>query len=224
MLIGAVALNSYVLLPRSTGDVDLAFDLDLKDTEELLRSLGWIQRARLRQRWTRGQDFVADVIPSSVELIERGCLSFEEERSMNLTGFDLVFSESRKAQVSRDLVVEVASLPTISFLKMVAWLDRPHERRKDLNDLGTLLWNYLWDDDERRWGDELGERSFETQGAYLAGLELRRLLEERHLKLVERFFRAVDEPSWNREIKRGIHSPLASVAELLRALRDGIGV
>ena len=73
---------------------------------------------------------------------------------------------------------------------MVAWLDRPADRTKDLGDIALVLKLALPDDDDRRW--DVGPIStsgftFELQSAYCVGLSVGEVARELHLVQVERF-------------------------------------
>ena len=61
---------------------------------------------------------------------------------MNVAGFEEVFGSSVSIQVEGYLSVQVASLPGLTLLKLVAWSDRGRETNKDASDLYQLLTTY----------------------------------------------------------------------------------
>jgi hypothetical protein len=74
---------------------------------------------------------------------------------------------------------------------MVAWLDRPHERAKDLGDISQLLLNALGEDDELRWDTThpVGQSGlhFEEQSPFFAGWQLGSIADTAHLHVAKRF-------------------------------------
>lgn len=226
VVIGAVAVNHHVPLPRSTGDVDLVLALDLADLSDLLERVGWKQHVRMRQRWT-AEGFVADVLPASQELIAAGAISLDEnEREMSLAGFDLLFEHAEEHDFSESgETVLVASLPVIVVLKVSAWLERPYDRKKDLHDLGTILMNALTEDDERRWDGTI-DGSFEEQSPRFIGQEVAKIVRSEHRTLLDAFLRKVlaEDSPWLSEIEKGMRpAVLQSPRKALLAFREGLG-
>lgn len=71
---------------------------------------------------------------------------------------------------------------------MTAWLDRPAERERDLQDISHVLELYLPQLDERRWTQlaDLGLQ-FDEQSAYALGYDLGERLQPYHLQTIESF-------------------------------------
>jgi predicted nucleotidyltransferase len=61
---------------------------------------------------------------------------------MNVAGFEEALASSVFVEVDRDLTLRVASIPGLTLLKLVAWLDRSRETDKDAADLYRLLASY----------------------------------------------------------------------------------
>ena len=91
--------------------------------------------------------------------------------------------------------VEVACLPVLVVLKIVAWLDRPHERTKDLGDLGRVLAFALDDLDARRWEAPLAGEKFDEQSSVFVGNEVRAIAHARHLERIHEFLRRLSDES-----------------------------
>ncbi|MFO0710823.1 MAG: nucleotidyl transferase AbiEii/AbiGii toxin family protein [Sandaracinus sp.] len=185
VLIGAAALGHHVPLPRKTNDVDLALVVRPDEIEALLTSLGWRRDATIQQRWYGPDDFRADVLPATPELLAVGSVSFDRDtRSMSLVGFDLAFEHAVDVELpGSPSTVKVASLAAIVVLKTVAWLDRPHERTRDLGDLATVFRVALAEDDERRWGTHTVATSgldFDDQSPFFVGLEVSAIVRPVH--------------------------------------------
>jgi len=228
VIIGAVAVNHHVELPRSTGDVDLVLALDVPDLQALLLSVGWNQHGTKKQRWTAPDHFTADVLPASLRLINAGTVHFDDdEKEMNLAGFDLLFETAEEhALPHADGSVLVASLPVLVVLKIAAWLDRPYDRKKDLHDLGTILSGALGDDDDRRWDGSV-EGAFEEQSPRFMGQEVARIVRTSHLELLREFRDAIlpDDSHWSAEIAKGFLAGRRLDPErALRAFFEGVGV
>lgn len=143
ILIGAGALRLQKRLPRFTADLDIAVAVDLADYPG--RSLGtspFQQELRQPQRWVHDNGVAIDIIPAGAALRAQGHLDWPNAHRMSLEGFEALFSAPLPF-ADPDLRVEIATVPIIVLLKMVAWLDRPAERTRDLQDLAFLLTDYL---------------------------------------------------------------------------------
>jgi predicted nucleotidyltransferase len=117
---------------------------------------------------------------------------------MNTVGFDLVLTHARRVPVARTaLRIEVASLPSLVVLKLAAWLDRPLQREKDLDDFMQTLRHALPDDAECRWDGEhpVGGSGldFEFQSTFHVGLEVGRIIAPNHKRLIGRFLVAAQD-------------------------------
>jgi predicted nucleotidyltransferase len=108
---------------------------------------------------------------------------------MNLTGFRHVFARALPLEVEAGLQIHVAPLPVIVLLKMVAWLDRPAERERDLEDLAHVFDEFVEPQDEAFYGPEViaQQISVEYVSAYLLGRELGLLVDAEERALAERF-------------------------------------
>jgi predicted nucleotidyltransferase len=200
VLIGAAALSVYVPLERPTYDVDLVLVASPKDYEPWFERHGWRQLPKRPHRWVRG-DVQADVLPATNDVIRAGEVTFEDGAVMSTVGFDLVLAHAQWMPVTHtELRIEVASLATLVVLKMAAWLDRPHEREKDLDDLMHTFRRALPEDADCRWDLEhpVGACGFdfEFQSAFHVGLEVGRATTAEHEPLLSRFLtKAQDEES-----------------------------
>lgn len=203
VVIGAAALGHHLRLRRVTSDVDLALVVEPVDLPGLLAGLGWSQDARLAHRWYGPDGFIADALPATPALITSGAIEFDAGATrMSLVGYDLVFEHARDVQLPLGgVAVRVASLPTLVVLKMAAWLDRPHERRRDLGDLVQVLCERLSDDDERRWSDihavgaSKSGLSHDEQSPFFVGLEVAEIARPVHRALVEQFMQRFLAPT-----------------------------
>jgi predicted nucleotidyltransferase len=115
---------------------------------------------------------------------------------MSLVGFQHVFTRCSPVEIAPGVLLQVASVPVIILLKMVAYLDRPFERADDLKDIAQVVPNYLAADDERRWTDEVFAAGVDFDGAsaFVLGRDLHGLLDAEEAATVRTFLaRARDE-------------------------------
>lgn len=197
VIIGAMALQAHVRGSRHTYDIDVAVAVDMEDFASLsvkLRQVGWSRDKRREQRWLSPHRSRFDLLPAGPELRKKGEINWEEsELTMNLAGFDHVFLHSKPLRIAPGLMVNVVLAPVLILLKMAAYLDRPHERRRDLDDIAEILERYEVDED-RIYSDEVydaGELDFDAIRAFLLGRDLRSIALPRDERIVDSFLRRV---------------------------------
>lgn len=233
VIVGAVALAHHVSLPRSTADVDLALAVDVLEIPALLSGLGWQRDARIPHRWSAGHGLLADVLPCTPELLAAGSVRFEPGGSeMSLVGFDLAMAHGTAEPLAdTGAHARVASLEALVVLKMVAFLDRPAERTKDLGDLAHVLRLALAVDDDRRWDEPLlGEGlDFDDQSPFFVGRRVAAVAAPVHRRVIAEFLRAIRD-------ERGTHAaamaraaglsgadPAEQAVRLIDAFARGLG-
>ncbi|CAN5852044.1 hypothetical protein BH11MYX4_BH11MYX4_28560 [soil metagenome] len=227
VVIGATALHHHVKLPRPTADIDLVIVAELQEISELLASHDWERDKRTWQRWSRDGSLL-DVLPATPRVLEAGVVQVEgDEREMSMVGFDLALEHVVAVSIpGSHETVDLASLAAIVVLKMVAWLDRPHQRHKDLGDIACALVGALDDFDERRWVSPLADVHSEQQSAFFLGSEVAVIAKPLHRSKVDEFLRLVATSSWTgvmaREARLVAEDP-GSVAERhLAAFAQGL--
>ena len=149
----------------------------------------------------------------------------DEQRELSTVGFDLALEHAAPVKIpGTDEDVDVASLASIVVLKMVAWLDRQHDRKKDLQDLGRVFETALGDWDDRRFEPPLADLEHEVQAAFFVGRAVSAIARESHRRKIEEFLTKVSHPSWIESIGVGglvCTDPDAVVARRLAAFRSG---
>lgn len=185
-LIGATALRCYVDMPRPTNDVDLAVIAAGDAVNERLRAGGWSRHPQKTQTWLKGVVSV-DVVAASEEQVAAGVVELEPGLALTVVGFDLAVTAINRFDIRSLVGIPVPRLPVLALLKMIAWLDRPYERVKDLDDLGVVLDRALQDLDDRRWEQPLADVDHDLQSAFWLGYELGLLMELSHLHWAQRF-------------------------------------
>jgi predicted nucleotidyltransferase len=232
VLIGATALNAHVDLARVTRDIDLALVAHPGDFADLLSPLGWSRHPRMWQRWVHDDGALADILPATQDLISRGSVEFANgDVRMSLVGFDLALMHTLTCQVVDAITLEVASLAALAVLKIVAWLDRPYERQKDLGDLAAILEQALPEDDLRRWEDHpvsASGHAHEDQSAFFIGHEIAAISGAVHLEKVRSFLARVspESASFLQMVSAARYpddDPSARLARRLRAFAAGLG-
>jgi predicted nucleotidyltransferase len=194
VLIGAAALSVHVSLDRMTNDIDLVFVAPPHVYEPWFEFHGWSRSRTMMHRWVRGGVYV-DVLPATDEVIRAREVTFEDGVVMNATGFDLVLAHASQVSIAgTTLSIEVASLASLLVLKLAAWLDRPLEREKDLDDFMQVLRYALSEDADCRWDDThpvgASELDHDCQSAFHVGLEVGRVADGSHEALVGQFMTA----------------------------------
>ncbi len=218
-LVGATALEVRLGLRwRTTNDLDLAVDLNMAElVARIERIPGW--RRRGNQRWDSANRVPVDLIPAGSEEIAAGELVWPETGArMNLVGFDHALLRSEKTELAHDLAFPVAPAAVLTLLKMAAYLDRPAERGKDLQDLVYLLTDYLSPENPRRYHDDVfrAELDYEQVSGFVLGRELQYFSDEDDREVIRRFLSRARDPE-------DPHGTLARMARLAPpASRDNI--
>jgi predicted nucleotidyltransferase len=137
-------------------------------------------------------------------------------------GFEHVFTDAQPVQFSPDLTLNVISSTTLMLLKIVAFMDDPQRRVKDLDDIRGLLTQYEGDS-ERLFSDvviDAGLADFGLVPAFLLGIDLKALCTPEEASILNAFLAAMNEnnPAWMSFVRtRGVGD---SVEEDARAQLD----
>lgn len=147
VIIGAIAYQvHFPAESRHTGDIDFAVALDLDEFAELERRLltgGWVRFAKREHRWRSAQGTIMDLIPAGPKLREAKLITWPiSQFTMSLVGFDHVFENAQPVQLAPDLTLKVIASTALMLLKIVAFMDDPQRRVKDLDDIRGLLVQY----------------------------------------------------------------------------------
>ncbi|MBW2149954.1 MAG: nucleotidyl transferase AbiEii/AbiGii toxin family protein [Deltaproteobacteria bacterium] len=234
VLIGATALNLQMHeSPRSTEDFDFFVLLNVEDFRELKSILGgWRQKGD--HIWYSSEDIRVDIIPICDEYMSGNDLTFPESgRVFDLTGYRAAFEHSLDLPLTDDLSVPVTPVHIIALLKIIAFLDKPFERQKDLMDIRFIFLNYVNDVDERRFEPEILETGidYEFQPAYLLGVDLKNIVADEERELLDEFNkRAEDEDDeyqiqarLNRSSRMYPNETNTDALEFISAFKFGLG-
>ncbi len=192
VLIGASALGCHMEMRwRETRDLGLALAVALdRYPAGLEAEPGWARHPTFEQRWIGPGGVYVDVIPAGDEPPQPPVLTWPESGlQMSLTGLRLAFELGVPIEAAPGLTIRVAPLEVLALLKMVGYLDRPHERERDLADIAYILDDSLSDADERRYGDEVLDLglTYDEVSPFLLGRHLAGIVGENERKTVLRF-------------------------------------
>ncbi len=184
---------------RHTGDIDFAVALDLNEFAELERRLrrdGWNQFAKREHRWRSTRGTIMDLLPAGPKLREAKQITWPESQiTMSLEGIEHVFTSAQPVEFAPDLMLKVISPTALMLLKIVAFMDDPQRRVKDLDDIRGLLTQYEADS-ERVFSDvviDAGLADFGLVPAFLLGIDLRALCTPEEVGIVNAFLAAMNE-------------------------------
>lgn len=196
-LIGASALACQMDFNRQTNDLDISVSVTLDEVATRLSTLtGWKRNPKKEHEWRSPAGIQVDVLPAGESLLATGEVVWPESGArMNLAGLRLAFEKSFPFEIEHGVSIPLAPVAVIALLKMISYLDRPHERERDLEDLAQILENYVLPDDMRRFAPEVIEAgvSYEAASAYLLGEDLAALTNDGERRLVETFVGRVSD-------------------------------
>lgn len=219
VLIGASAMR--LLLgdrSRETYDLDLILGVPLdRYPADLEAEAGWSRHPKREHTWVAPGDVYVDVLPVNADKGEPSVVTWPQSGfQMSVVGLQLALEHAMTIQAEPDLTIQVAPLALIALLKMVAFLDRPDERDRDLADIALILDEYIGPADDRRYEEEifnLGLR-YEEISPFLLGKRLTEIVNPPERKVIERFVSLVENaddstaqarmlalapPSWHRK-------------------------
>jgi len=205
VIIGAIAYQiHFPAESRHTRDIDFAVALDLDKFAELDRRLladGWVRFANREHRWRSAPGTILDLIPAGPRLRKTKQVTWPiSQFTMSLVGFDHVFASAQPVELAPDLKLRVISSTALMLLKIVAFMDDPQRRVKDLDDIRGLLVQYEADS-ERIFSDlviDAALQDYALAPALLLGLDLRALCADDEAQIVYAFLDAMNEanPAW----------------------------
>jgi predicted nucleotidyltransferase len=218
VVIGASALACFMDMRwRKTQDLDLSLAAPLHGYAVGIESLpGWSPDRVIEHRWHAPGDVRVDIVPANADLLREGELVWPKSRQrMSLVGFRLAFEQSVPVSVAPDLSVRVAPTAVVLLLKMVAYLDRPGERERDLEDIGYILEEFAGGVAPDRFSDEVLERglAYEEVSPFLLGRKVSKIVNNAEREAVMGFLAAVEDennpaqalmarlgpPAWHRD-------------------------
>lgn len=178
---------------RPTRDVDVTLQLeewsDYKNVKNELLVKGF-REGKFELRFIY-EETLLDIVPYLQKEMKSGVLHLpHSENSMNLSGFDRLFTNAVLIDIETDFRIPVVPLHLFVFTKMLAFLDRGVSQNitKDLEDIIFVLENYETQS-ERRFDTTIpSDIDYKARGAYLLGYDLKQYLTANERKTVSAFF------------------------------------
>ena len=211
-IVGAQArdlLLQYVYdLPvhRATNDIDFGISVESWDEftklrESLLATNKFQSHRTMRHRLVHESGLFIDLVPfGNLEEVS-GQISWPPDFSivMSTVGFREAYDNSVEVRIADDLVVRVASLAGLAFMKIVAWDERRFER--DAEDLGLIMRHYLAAGNEDRIYRDYGdcfdlldeEFDYDEASARILGRDIGRLLTDVSRPILQRVLSKRDQ-------------------------------
>ena len=224
VVIGATSLLLHMGdLGRFTRDVDLTVALDLDEFESLtsrLTAIGWTPAAKLEHRWTAPRQTIVDLLPAGPELRRHGSIIWPASQFlMSLAGFEHVFANATGVHLAGGLAIRVAPPVVTALLKIIAYVEDPYRRAKDLQDIRVVLGHYE-EESDRLFSDAVFDAQlpdFEFANAFLLGLDMRKFATTDDARFIGRFLGRF----LSREEEGRFDGEADSGMETLRAQVDG---
>lgn len=197
VIVGAIAYQLHFSDDElKTADIDFAIALDLVDFVKLqaaLSRIGWNQDPKREERWRSRHGVLLDLIPAGKTLRESKQFTWpNSEFTMSLEGFDHAFSAAQPVKLADDLVLRVIPPVVLMLLKIIAFMDDPQRRGKDLSHIRALLSRYEGNSD-RVFTEAHPDLDYSLASAFLLGIDLRKLCIDEEIELVRRFIALVGD-------------------------------
>lgn len=133
-----------------------------------------------------------DLLPAGPKLQQAKRITWPESGfQMSLVGFDHVFKRAIPFQFADGVQYRVAPLPVIAFLKIIAFMEDQHRRRKDPDDVAELFRRYE-ETSGRIFSDEVFSAELEDieyANAFLLGLDVGAMATGEEKEILEAFVR-----------------------------------
>lgn len=143
--------NLHNLVPeRKTDDLDIAIAISdwsqFQSIEENLPKIeGFAKSKEQKQRFIYKGIYVIDIVPFGDVAEDDGNIYWppDETIAMSVWGFPEMADSTISVEIDGEFSIQIASLPGLFILKLVAWKDRHLSGSKDAYDMALLLTNYL---------------------------------------------------------------------------------
>ncbi|MBF0649235.1 nucleotidyl transferase AbiEii/AbiGii toxin family protein [Dysgonomonas sp. GY75] len=143
--------NLHDLVPeRKTNDLDIAIAIsDWNQFQSIEKNLpkkeGFTKSKEQKQRFIYKGFYVIDIVPFGDVAEDDGNIYWppDETIAMSVLGFPEMADSTISVEIDGEVSIQIASLPGLFILKLVAWKDRHLSGSKDAYDMALLLANYL---------------------------------------------------------------------------------
>jgi len=153
-LIGARARDLWlqkhrIKPPTATRDIDFAVLIsDVKEFDELGKYLvdnkGFKSFSEAPHRFIfTKNDYIIDLLPFSKTSAYYTHFKDKFDTKISVLGFKEVYEKGTTLEKITGRLIKTATLPGICVLKLIAWSEKPEQRRKDIKDFQVILENYF---------------------------------------------------------------------------------
>jgi predicted nucleotidyltransferase len=237
VVIGAAV--PWILATQSTGlrgtrDIDVVVNTaswdDFDRAGSRLRDAGFT-RHHLHE-FTSPHGTRIDLLPYGQELVRGDTIAWPDGMTMSALGLAETFDSAVERRITEALSVHVATEAAFALLKVVAYMDRPAARSKDLGDLIDAFTRYEEESDRRFELFDVSVDSvplqFEEAGAYLLGTDAAALAARKTRSVIQAFLAGLTD-EYSRPIgqalmeekRTGNDERRAEVWRLFRVFREG---
>ena len=192
VIIGAAAMGLFLDMHwRTTYDLDLTLSVGTSSFPGgLSRRTGWSNDPKCEHRWIGPGGVAMDILPVGSEELSRGSILWPSSGyEMGVQCFGLAFSESVPTEVGHGVTVGVAPPWIVVLLKMIAYLDRPAERERDLADIAAAMEQFAGPDHDERFSSTVVSRelTYEQVSPFLLGKQLGQVIDDPGRRFVTSF-------------------------------------
>ncbi len=188
---------------RETRDLDAVAEVssweDFDRIRERLLQEGFRPGQVAHELWLN-DDVRIDLIPFGPDLVKEDKLSWPYGDSiMTACGLEEALDCAREEQVAGDLTIPVITIPGLVLTKVIAYMDRPEERVRDLIDTLYCFEHYEMATRQSRRFDTAGADvdgsavTFEEAGAFVLGMEVAALAKPKSLEIVHHFLDMISD-------------------------------
>jgi len=237
VVIGAAV--PWILATQSTGlrgtrDIDVVVNTtswaDFERAGSRLRDAGFTRRHL--HEFTSPHGTRIDLLPYGQGLVQGDTIAWPDGVTMSALGLAETFHSAVERPIAEALSVHVATVAAFALLKVVAYMDRPAARSKDLGDLIDAFTRYEEESDRRFELFDVSVDSlplrFEEAGAYLLGTDVAALAAPKTRSVIQAFLAGLTD-EYSRPIgqalmeekRTGSDERRAEVWRLFRVFREG---
>ncbi len=228
-----------IAIKRATEDIDCGIQVkswaqfqQLKDS--LLNTKQFKPDKKQQQRIKYRDQVEVDIVPFGT--IEKdGAITWPNEGTVMITlGFDEAYKDTILVRLAEDTEIRVCSIAGLALMKLIAWNERRDRYRKDAEDLGFIMSNYLdAGNRDRILGEEpehadllTAEFDYYLAGARLLGRDVGQLLTDRSYVTI---MKILDDQTGERNqyplveaMLSNFHGEFEKGLSLLESLKQGI--
>lgn len=177
---------------RPTIDLDYSIKVESwKDYEQIKQDLianGFEQHEGEPEHRLYLGNVPVDLIPYGENILENDILIWKHSGNrMNLASFDELFRHVQYEKIQQNIIIPIITLPLFVYSKILTHLDR--RLNKDLIDIIYIIEHYEEISVSERRFEVVGEDNltYETSGAFLLGRDIKKIIPESKLKLINAF-------------------------------------